>query len=104
MSVGILHYSPQAENDLLEISLYTLFTWGQRQAEKYLAALHECALLLARNPLLGRSCEHISAGLHRFEKDRHVIFYRRNPGGVVVVRILHQSALPRRPSFEEEEN
>jgi toxin ParE1/3/4 len=101
--VSVLRYSPQAENDLLEISLYTLFTWSEKQAEKYLNNLHECAQMLANSPLLGRPCEHIRTGLHRFEKGRHVIFYRRNPSGILVVRILHQSMSPERQSFEAEE-
>jgi toxin ParE1/3/4 len=101
--VSVLRYSPQAENDLLEISLYTLFTWSENQAEKYLSDIHECVRMLAGNPRLGRSCEDIRTGLRRFEKGRHVIFYRRNPSGILVVRILHQSMLPEPQFFEEAE-
>lgn len=59
--------------------------------------------MLARNPLLGRPCEHIRAGLRRFEKGRHVIFYLCNADGILIARILHQSMLPDRQSFEDEE-
>jgi toxin ParE1/3/4 len=57
--------------------------------------------MLAANPALGRPCEWIRPGLHRFEKGRHVVFYRREDDGIVVSRILHQSMLPSQQSFED---
>jgi len=44
--------------------------------------------------MLGRSCDHIRPGLHRFEHEKHVVFYLLEQTGVRIVRVLHQSMLP----------
>jgi toxin ParE1/3/4 len=49
---------------------------------------------------MGRSCDSISAGLHRHEVGKHVIYYRLKPSGIRVVRILHQQMNPARTHFE----
>jgi toxin ParE1/3/4 len=94
-------FSRSAKADLLNIGAYTLETWGAAQAERYLDSLEQCTRLLAGNPALGRSCEWIRPGLHRFEKGRHVIFYRRDGDGILVSRILHQRMLPEDQPFED---
>jgi len=57
--------------------------------------------LLAANPSLGRRCAWIRPGLHRFEKGRHVLFYRRYEDGILISRILHQHMLPDQQPFED---
>jgi toxin ParE1/3/4 len=96
-----LRFSLRARNDLLNIGAYTCQTWGAAQAERYLEALERCAKLLAGNPSLGRPCEWIRPGLRRFEKGRHVLFYRRQGDGILVSRVLHHSMLPQRQPFED---
>jgi toxin ParE1/3/4 len=91
--------SRNARADLLSIGTYTMETWGAAQAARYLNDLEECAKMLAANPSLGRSCDWIRPGLRRFEKGRHVLFYRRLEDGIFVSRILHQSMLPDERSF-----
>jgi toxin ParE1/3/4 len=96
-----VRFSSSAKEDLLSIGAYTLRTWGERQAARYLEDLERCAKMLARNPKMGRPCDWIRPGLHRFEQGRHVVFYRREKGGILVVRVLHQSMSPDRLSFED---
>jgi toxin ParE1/3/4 len=60
--------------------------------------------MLAGNPLLGRVCHDVRAGLRRMEHGRHVVFYRRATEGILVSRILHQRMLPERQSIDEEED
>jgi toxin ParE1/3/4 len=93
--------SGKAKADLLSIGSYTLETWGKAQALRYLNDLEDCAKTIAANPLLGRECGWIRPGLHRFETGRHVIFYRPDKGGIILVRILHQSMMPNRHRFED---
>ncbi len=69
-------------------------TWGQWQTEKYLAKLEEGLDHLGLNPSIGRKCDEVRAGLHRFELGIHVAFYLVQTGGILVVRILHQQMLP----------
>ena len=89
-----------ARQDLIDIGQYTVKTWGPSQAVRYLDLLEQCAHTLANNPSLGRDCGWIRPELLRFEKGRHTFFYRRETGGILVSRILHQSVLPHKDHFE----
>jgi len=97
----IARFSRSAKADLLNIGAFTLKTWGGAQADRYLSVLKQCANLLAANPALGRSCNWIRPGLHRFEKEQHVIFYRIEENGILISRLLHRSMLPTNKPFED---
>ncbi len=99
--MATLRFSGRAKADLIEIGAYTLRSWGEGQTVRYLQALNDCAKMLARRPGIGRPCDWIRPGLYRFEQGRHVVFYRRERRGILVVRILHQSMLPDWQSFED---
>ena len=99
--MATVRFSRSAKADLLGIGAYTLQTWGLAQAERYLDSLERCAKLLADNPSLGRRCDWIRPGLHRFEKGRHVFFYRREENGILISRILRQSMLPEQQVIED---
>jgi toxin ParE1/3/4 len=99
--MATVRFSRSAKADLLSIGAYPLQTWGAAQAERYLDGMEQCAKMLAGNPLLGRPCCWIRPGLRRFEKERHVVFYRRLEDGIIVSRILHQSMLPELQYFED---
>jgi toxin ParE1/3/4 len=99
--MATVQFSRNAKADLLSIGTYTLQTWGVAQAERYIAGLERCAKLLAGNPSLGRPCDWIRPGLYRFEKGRHVLFYRRYEDGILISRILHQHMLPDQQPFED---
>jgi toxin ParE1/3/4 len=94
--VHYLRVSSEAENDLDLIVEYTIRTWGTNQADEYLARIEDGLNLLAKNPAVGRACEAFPPGLHRFELEKHVVFYLCEPDGILVVRILHQSMVPDR--------
>ena len=102
IAMHTVRYSRSAKSDLLGIGAYTLQNWGAAQAERTLDSLEKCAQLLAANPSLGRRCAWIRPGLHRFEKGRHVFFYRQEGDGIYISRILHQSMLPEEQYFEDE--
>jgi toxin ParE1/3/4 len=94
----VAHYrfSRRGEADLLSIGAYTLRTWGENQAVRYIGDLEACCQMLADNPALGRTCDDVRPGLRRMESGRHVVFYREDTGGILVSRILHQRVLPER--------
>ena len=96
-------FSRRAEADLLSIGEYTLRKWGETQTARYLRELEECCQMLARNPALGRRCEHIRPGLRRFEHGKHVLFYRQELRGILISRILHQRMLPEKHGMDSEE-
>jgi len=91
-----VRYRPSAEADLASIGNYTLRIWGEAQADFYLYELKSCCERLSENPLLGRGCDGLRPGLRRFEQGKHVVFYRHQPDGILVVRILHQRMLPQK--------
>ncbi|MBT7215104.1 MAG: type II toxin-antitoxin system RelE/ParE family toxin [Verrucomicrobia bacterium] len=80
---------PKAIADLEAIWRYTVDTWGDAQAERYVRLINESFRQIADNPSLGRSCDVIREGYRKRSVGRHVIFYRTIDGDVVVVRILH---------------
>ena len=93
--MAAIQISRHAEADLLEIGSYTLQTWGVDQAILYIDQLEACCQRLANNPASGRSCDDVRRGLRRMEPSKHVIFYRQQEGGEVLIsRILHQRMLP----------
>lgn len=94
--------SRRAEADLLEIAEYTLRAWGDKQTDRYLTTLQSFCQTLADNPALGRACEEIRPALRRMEKGRHVIFYRQEKRGILILRILHQRMLPWRHHLDND--
>ena len=89
----------KAQSDFAEIILYTTDTWGSEQAERYLHLLLHGFDLVAEKPGLGRACDRLRPDLRRFELGKHVIFYKRARGGILISRILHQQRLPTKPHF-----
>jgi toxin ParE1/3/4 len=94
--------SHKADTDLLGIATYTLNTWGQDQAVRYIDGIEACCEHLANNPELGRACDLVRPGLRRMEYGRHVLFYRVEGKGIVISRILHQRMLPEGKSIDED--
>ena len=101
--MAALRFSRRAEADLLHIGAYTLGTWGEGQASRYLDDLEAGCRMLAGNPELGRPCDSIRPGLRRMERGRHVIFFRQKAGGIFISRILHQRMLPERRLVDDED-
>lgn len=88
-----------AESDVNSIVRYTMKTWGREQTKRYNQDLRECFQILADNPSLGRTCDSIRPGLHRFERGKHVVFYISIPDGILVARVLHQKMVPAKSHF-----
>lgn len=76
--------------------------WGEAQAGKYLSEIESCCKRLAETPLSGRACEKVRPGLRRMEQGKHVIFYRVQREGILVVRVLHERMLPEMGRLEED--
>jgi toxin ParE1/3/4 len=93
--------SVEAQKDVDLIAAYTTDTWGQQQTDRYLSQLEDGFQLLAENPRMGRLCDAISAGLRCHEVGKHTVFYRLKPGGVRIVRVLHQQMLPAKSRFKK---
>lgn len=84
-------YSNLAEQDLIDIYLYSARTWGQKQADSYDAGLKHTIDMLVDSPNIGRDCDDIKVGYRRFEHKHHIIFYRQRKTDILIVRILHEA-------------
>lgn len=84
-----IRFSRRAAEDLAEIARFTIRTFGPEQARRYRDDLQSCLESLAGNPRAGRSAEALAPELRRFEFRSHIVFYRPEGFGILVVRILH---------------
>jgi len=75
-----------------------------RAGREYIRQLEDCCQLLADNPALGRPCDETRPGLRRMKQGKHVVFYRQEPGGILISRILHQSMLPEKQAIDDEDD
>jgi toxin ParE1/3/4 len=84
-------FTGKAEQDLATIIDHTLVNWGVAQAGKYVDGLEELAATLAQTPDIGKSRDDLDKGLIVFPYEKHLLFYRKERQGIVIVRILHES-------------
>lgn len=85
-----VRFSPRALQDVEDIASYTLEKWGERQAAVYLDRLHDAWALLAARPELGTERPALQRpGIRFHPSGSHVIAYRVDDLGVLVLRILH---------------
>ncbi len=83
--------SPQAEEDLSDIGVYTEKQWGKRQRKKYIAQLINRIQRLAKNPALGRQRHELPQAPYSYHEGRHVIFYRLTTESIEVIRVLYDA-------------
>ncbi len=80
--------TPEAFADLAEIWSY-IAQDSERAADRFLAKLEAECDRLGEFPGLGRARPELAEGLLSFPLDNYVIFYRKAPGGVEIIRVLH---------------
>lgn len=80
-----------AAADVDGVGAYTLKTWGEAQAIRYLTDLDETFAALAHVPSLGRSRDDLRPGLLSCNCGKHVVFFRRDEhGNAEILRVLHE--------------
>lgn len=88
----LFQLSANAKSDLRAIALFTQNRWGKAQRNLYIKQLDDAFRLLSGNIDLGVICDNIRAGYRKFPQASHVIFYKPNAGGgILIVRILHKN-------------
>lgn len=81
--------TPSAKSDLIEIWDYTVRTWGEQHAEKYLQDIEDTLNELAASPGLGRQRPEIAPGYFSFPARKHIIFYLNSGHHIDIIGILH---------------
>jgi toxin ParE1/3/4 len=91
-----VHYTEQAERDLVEIGVYTWTEWGEEQYRKYATLLREtCEEIIPLKHRLSRSVPG-RPELRRWRCERHVIYFRVRDSELEIVRVPHERMLPKR--------
>ena len=88
--------APEAEDDLVDIQVYTELTWGEAQWAIYRGRLDQAFTLLCDHPHIGRPRPELLPDLLVYPVERHRIFYRVQANAIHVARILHASMDARR--------
>ena len=83
--------SPNARQDLSDILVYTEQQWGKAQRADTRTAIDRGLRELQQYPEFGRAREELRPGLRSLQVRQHVIYYRIQPSGIRVDRILHES-------------
>ena len=86
----------EAQQDLIDIYLYTVKNFGAHRAEKYHDGFSEQFDTLAQNPLHGHAFDMVGEGRRRWLYQSHAIYYRPSSSGILVLRVLHQGQDPGR--------
>lgn len=86
---GAYLLSPRAIADLEEIWTYTASNWSPDQADRYHASIIETFEGLASGRKTGVPAT-VRAGYLKCPVGAHLVFYRIDEAGLVVVRVLHQ--------------
>lgn len=81
--------SPAAQRDLEDIFDYTVAEWGLPQAFRYIDQIEAACIAVAEAPQAAVACDHIRAGYRRRTVQRHAIYFRPEPYGAAIIRILH---------------
>ena len=92
--------SEKADEQLSGIYVYTFDTFGEVQAEAYVEGLRRTFGLIADFPGIGNVADEIKPGLRRFRFQSHYIFYKAEPGMLVIRALIHARRNIRRELFE----
>ena len=80
-----------AEQDLIDIWLYSFHMWSEEQADFYLDDLGHAIDLLAKQPLICRERTDLSPSVRIHHHNKHLIVYTVGAHEILVVRVLHDS-------------
>jgi plasmid stabilization system protein ParE len=84
-------YARSAQTDLLEAWSY-IAEEDLEAADRVLDTIEEEAGILATQPLMGRARPELASGIRSWPTSTpYILFYRAEPGGITVVRVLHHA-------------
>ncbi len=90
-----------AERDVIDIYLYSVEQFGAPRADQYLAEMQERFAQLATHPHTGEDVSAIYPNARRALYISHVLYYREDQDGILILRILHKRMDPARHLFTE---
>jgi len=90
-NLGKVYLTDRAISDLLDVEIYSIETWGEAVAKRYLLKFEKAFRLIETNPdlLLPNSLLHESLLFYRV--DRHLVACIRSERGIAVLTVAHAS-------------
>ncbi|PSJ65792.1 type II toxin-antitoxin system RelE/ParE family toxin [Kumtagia ephedrae] len=85
--------SERADIDLLNIFIYGVENFGERQAKRYKGGLEGCFELLATQPRMGRLAGQFGTATRRHAHGSHVIFYEIEGDSILILTVIDGRAL-----------
>ncbi len=83
-----------AQSHLRKIKSYTVTNFSESQWDSYKANLLTAFQMLADNPKVGRSCDTLYPNGFYFPVAKHIAYFTKEDGFILIVAILGQSQLP----------
>ncbi len=80
--------SSDAGRDLAEIACY-ISNDDTEAALRWLDSVDRLLRLIAKNPEMGESVNHLKRGLRRYTHGSYVLFYKPQDNGILLFRVLH---------------
>jgi len=80
-----------AEEDLINIWVYTLQEWGEVQADHYLDNLEEIFKQISETPMMARERQEYNPPVRIHPHEHHLIIYRASDTEVEIIRVLHEN-------------
>ena len=86
--MGLVRERPAASEDLRDIWRYVALD-NPESADHLLDSILTKLNMLADNPMLGRARADLAPALRSFTFRQYVLLYEPEPGGVLLIRVLH---------------
>ncbi|TNE64896.1 MAG: type II toxin-antitoxin system RelE/ParE family toxin [Rhodobacteraceae bacterium] len=83
-----LHLTPKARTDLEEIWAYTVETWSEAQAERYLDTISESFDMLCAMPTMAREYHEFTPPVRIHPIGPHLVVYVADDAKLSVIRVL----------------
>ncbi len=85
-----LSLTQEAEDDFINILVYTAQQWGEAKLQEYDASLSHALEVVKDNPFLGYRHNLLPEDHRCFNIRKHVLVYQITSSHIYVLRILHQ--------------
>ena len=85
-----LFLTQEAEDDFIDILVYTAQQWGQAKQKEYDALLCHALEVIQNNPFLGYRHTLLPEDHRCFNVRKHILVYQIDGSHIFVLRILHQ--------------
>ena len=87
----VARLSPAAEADIDAIWDYSEKRWGRPQADRYVRDIDATCTGIAEGRVRSLSAEAVRPGYRKAACGSHMIYFVKDGGDIIVIRILHQS-------------